>query len=329
MKKCLVIAVLMTISVSVLAQETDSIPSKSMILVKKVTDQFPNTRFIDVHFEQLGSSDYESELFGTPYQTGTIESETRVRAAMNLPIVQKDTRILSASLRYGYRDINFGQANVPSGASPIIGVAESQSFHYFFGSVNYTRYDRLFGKTLVSNLSVFGDASDKKFGVLNAAYVASFVLKRNTQTTTTIGLVLQSNPNAVFPILPAFSYEHQFKDSPWRIDMILPKQLYFRRNLLTGGRLSIGTVFEGEPFYFITDGLGDGDVLYNFNRNEIRSGLMYEYKIYEGLILSLRTGWNYFLNGTIRERGQTKEISTTSFDPNFYVNFGVSFNLIN
>jgi hypothetical protein len=247
---------------------------------------------------------------------------------MNAPILKKDRWVLSTSLRYRHRDISFTNVEVPSGGLPVIGQQSSQQFHYFLAAVNYTRYDKLFGKTLVSNLSIFGDASDEKFGVANATYISSLVLKKDKFTTMTAGLVLQTNPNSVFPVLPAFTYNHQFKDSPWQIDIILPKQVYLRRSLLTHGRLSLGTVFDGEPFYFSTNIAGSGNKLYNFNRNEIKSGIMYEYKVAENFIIYFRTGWNYFLNGTIRERGEIKEISKTTFDSNFYLNIGVSYNLL-
>ncbi|PZR20223.1 MAG: hypothetical protein DI539_11465 [Flavobacterium psychrophilum] len=313
--------------VSLQAQVKDSLESKNKATAKLITNQFPSTRFLDIQYEQLSGTDYETKLHGKKYETGTVDSEKRLQVAMNAPIIKKDRWVLSTSLRYRYRDISFSNVEVLSGDEPLIGGENSQHFHYFLASVNYTRYDKLFGKTLVSNLSVFGDASNEKFGVANATYIASLVLKKDKRTTLTTGLVVQTNPNSVFPILPAFSYSHQFKDSPWQIDIILPKQIYLRRALLAHGRLSVGTVFDGEPFYFSTNISGNGDKVYNFNRNEIKSGVMYEYKIRENVITYFRTGWNYFLNGTIRERGEVNEISKTTFDSNFYFNLGFSYNL--
>lgn len=314
--------------VSLQSQTRDSVDSKNKTTAKLITNQFPSTRFLDVQYEQLGSTDYQTELHGQDYEYGKVESEKRVQVAMNAPIIKKEQWVLSGSLRYRYRDISFADVTVPSGEQPVIGQGSSQQFHYFLASVNYTRYDKLFGKTLVSNLSVFGDASHEKFGVANATYIASLVLKKDKFTTMTAGLVLQTNPNSILPVLPAFSYNHQFRNSPWQLDIVLPKQIYVRRSLSNRGRLSLGTVFEGEPFYFNTNISGSGTKLHNFNRNEIKSGLMYEHKVAEKFIAYFRTGSNYFLNGTIRQRGETKEISKTTFDPNFYFNIGFSFNLL-
>ena len=161
------------LTISLYAQEKDSTQSKIKSLAKIVTNQFPNTRFLDIQYEQLSSSDYETEFNGQDYETGTIESEKRFRVATNFPILKKDRWVISSSLRYSYRSIDFTNVEVPSGGTPILGQEENQAFHYFFGSLNYTRYDKLFGKTFVSNLSVFGDASQEKFGVLNATYIGS------------------------------------------------------------------------------------------------------------------------------------------------------------
>ncbi|WP_158800032.1 hypothetical protein [Pedobacter sp. L105] len=326
MKKYLYIILLMFLATSLHAQSSESTPEEKVV-PKLITNEFPATRTLDVQFDQFGDTHYKSEYRGQSYETGDLKSQNRLKVAFNLPLIEKKNWTLSTSFRYKYEQVSFDNINVPSGGMPVVAQRDELSFHYILGSLNYTRNDQLFGTTFTSNFSGFGDASFKSFGRFNATYIGSLVLKNDTQTRMTAGIILQTNPNSISPILPSFSYDHRFSDSLWELDVILPKQIYLRRKILKNDRLSLGTEFVGEQYYFNSNFQGPEKV-YNYNRNELKSGLLYEYRITHRFTGLFKTGWNKPLHGTIRERGETDRIVVTKYDPNFYFNFGISFNLM-
>lgn len=328
MKNYTSLALILLVGVGLQAQEKslDALKQKRQQAEKAIANRFPTTRLLDVQYEQFEKTDYTSKLYGNNYESGTVKEQQRIKVAANIPLIKKDRWILSSSFRYNFESISFENVVVPSGGTPVLAQKENLDSHYLSGSLNYTRYDKLFGKAYVSNISVFVDGSEEEFGQFNEMYLGSFVLVKNERTLLTAGFILQSNPNGVFPVLPTFSYNHKFENSPWEIDIALPKQVYFRRQLLKNGRLSLGTELEGSPFYF-NSGFRGSEKTYNYNRNDIKTGLMYEYKIDKYFIASFRTGWNSSLNGTIREVNETKDIVKTKFDPNFYFNLGFSFNI--
>lgn len=59
MKAKIVCVLLVCASLKTLAQEKDT-PAKTV--VKVVTDKFPTTRILDVQYEQLGPSNFDSKL---------------------------------------------------------------------------------------------------------------------------------------------------------------------------------------------------------------------------------------------------------------------------
>jgi len=52
---------------------------------KAIIDKFPSTRTFDIQYEQLGPSNYNSELLGNKFERGRIENHSRFKVAFNLP----------------------------------------------------------------------------------------------------------------------------------------------------------------------------------------------------------------------------------------------------
>ncbi|PZP43949.1 MAG: hypothetical protein DI598_15075 [Pseudopedobacter saltans] len=308
------------------AQSTDSTKSTQNSIAKDINNQFPSTRLLDIQYDQMGEYNYTTKIDDKIYETGRIVSQNRLKVAMNYNLIQKKNWNLSGTARYKYEHLAFENIDVPSGGVPTIASGRDVHFHYLWASLNYTRYDKLWGKPFVSNISISADGSNKNFGMVYGSYIGSLVLKRNEATTVTVGLVLQSNANAVAPILPSFSYMHSFQNSPWMLDVILPKQIYIRRQLFKHGRLSIGSELEANPYYFKSDFLANNNKSYMFNRNEFKNSVMYEYRINKKFVVYGRSGWIKPLNGTIREKYKSDKLATTSYQGNFYFNVGISYN---
>ena len=309
---------------SVTAQvNPDSIEKKT---IKAITTKFPSTRFLDLQYEQFTSGDYKSDLYEKPFERGTIKSQKRFKAAMNFPVIKKDKWTLSASLRYKMEAFEFEKVtNEPAiGGAPVYH-ANDETFHFFSTGLNYTYYSQLFGKVFVYNASVTAEGSTEGYERINGTLIGSFVLTKNASTTLTAGLLLQSNNTSIFPVLPTFTYEHKFSGSKWTIDMVLPKYIYFRRPLLEKGRLTVGPSFNGESFYVYPNQPGLKKV-YQYNRNEIKTGFIYEYWATKKIITTFSAGFNYMLKGNFRERGAVDEIMKITHDANGYFNVGVSYN---
>lgn len=308
---------------SVTAQiESDSVRTKT---VKAVTTRFPSTRFLDFQYEQFSPGDYDADLYEKLFEKGTLKSQKRFKAALNAPIIRKEKWTLSGSLRYKFESLEFeNYENLSTSGTPIYHT-DNENFHYYSTGLNFTYYSNLFGKTFVYNASVIAEGSNGGFERINGVLIGSFLLKKTEQTTLTLGMLLQTNNTAIFPVLPTFTFEHKFSNSQWSLDVVLPKYVYMRRPLLEKGRISLGAAFDNESFFVYPHQSGLKEV-YQFNRNEIKSGFMYEYMLSKNFITTLKAGVNNTLQGNLRERGATNEIMTVKQDMNGYFNIGISYN---
>ena len=156
---------------------------------------------------------------------------------------------------------------------------------------------------------------------------ANLVLKKNANTTITVGALAFLDPSSIIPIAPLFSYNHKFKDSKWDIDFILPQRLLFRRQLLENGRISLGTELNSENFYLNlnTERLKG---IYELNQLELKSGITYEYHFTPRVIGMFKVGANNVLNTRITERGKrtTKYVYDQKEEMQAYFKVGISYN---
>lgn len=307
-----------------MAQEKD----KGMkILGKEITDKFPTTRTFDLQYEQLGPTNFDSELFGNELERGRIDSHNRLKAAFNMPFYVSDSKrlILTGSLRYKYESYSFGEIyNKPSS---IYYTRDKEDFHYLAAAVSATYMSKLFNKPAIYNATVTVDGNEENVQRVKGFATASIVLKRTASTTITIGALALLDPSAIIPITPLFTYNHKFENSKWDIDFILPQRLLFRRELLENGRISLGTELNSENFYL---NLNTSNLkgIYELNQLELKSGITYEYRISPKVIGMLKGGVNNVLSTRITEKGErtSRYVYDHKEDTQAYFRFGISYN---
>lgn len=68
-------------------------------------------------------------------------------------------------------------------------------------------------------------------------------------------------------------------------DILLPRKIMLRKNILTNGRLSLGTEMDTTTFYLYPTGKK-----YEFRQLEINSGVVYEHNLGNNVIGTIKTG---------------------------------------
>lgn len=79
MKSKIISVFVVFISVHAIAQEKEP---GIKTLGKAIVDKFPTTRTFDLQYEQLGPSNYDSELFGNKLERGRVENHSRFKAPL-------------------------------------------------------------------------------------------------------------------------------------------------------------------------------------------------------------------------------------------------------
>lgn len=307
----------------------DSIKEETPIktLVKKVTDKFPTSRFFDLQFEQMGPTNYDSELFGNRLERGRIENHNRVKATFNMPFFSSKTKrfVLTSSLRYKYETYEFG--NIYNINSTLNYTRGKEEIHYFAGALSATYISTLFKKPIIYNATATVDGNQDNIQRFKGIVSASIVLKRTPNTTITLGALAIIDPSTIIPITPVFTYNHKFKNSKCDIDFILPQRLLFRRGLLENGRFSFGTELNSENFYLNLNGENLKGV-YELNQLELRSGITYEHHFSPKIIGLFKAGINNIVSTRITEKGErtSKYVYEQMEEAQGYFKIGISYN---
>lgn len=294
---------------------------------KAITDKFPTTRTFDLQYEQLGPTNYDSELFGNNLERGRIENHSRLKAAFNMPFYISDSKrfILTASLRYKYETYNFGTIYNYTTATTY--TRNQEDFHYLAAAVSATYRSTLFSKPVIYNATATVDGNEENVQRLKGFVTASLVLKRTASTTITVGALAMLDPSAIIPLTPLFTYNHKFENSKWDIDFILPQRLLFRREFLENGRISLGTELNSEIFYL---NLNTSNLkgIYELNQLELKSGITYEYHFSPKVVGMLKVGFNNVLSTRITEKGEraNRYVYDHKEDTQAYFRFGISYN---
>lgn len=307
------------------AQTKDSITDRAIAVI---TSKFPLTRAFDLQYEQLGGGKFDSKIFKEPFQKGRFSSHQKLKIAANVPFYKNQRLILSGTFRYKYENFN---TDYISDVSPYsTGQNILSKYHNLTGAVNATYFSTLFKKTIIYNGTGIVEGNEKSVQRLKGLVSAIIVLKKTQRTTITTGLVAFVDVSAIIPIAPIFTWEHQFENSQWSLDLLSPHHLYFRRNMFQDGRLTIGAELNSENFYLDFSGT-ELHGMYEYNQLEVKSGITYEHNLGHNIFLNFKTGWNEFLTGRLTKRGEktSKYILDIKQDGAPYFSVGISYNPFN
>lgn len=304
------------------AQESDN--NKAQIQ-KSINDKFSVTRTFDLQIDQYLPANFDSKLFGQDYQSGEVANYTKLRLTTNIPIIKKPKWTVTGTLRYKYNSLQFKK--LENRINPDIPLHDyKDDFHYFSGTLSYTYFSKLFNKPFIVNGSLGYDASDKGSGRLKGIVGGTFVLKKTDRTRISLGAIVFIDPAAPIPAAPIFAVEHQFRNSAWTMDLILPQRLLFKRSLLKNGRISIGSELGGDNFYVSNTGFGSNS-MYDFRQMELKTGITYEYAV-KNLIFSFKGGMSNMFQDQLIEKGKLSKdyIFELNRKASGYFTFGVSYN---
>ncbi len=310
------------VSLPALSQKTDS---TAIAAGKVITNKFPSTRAFDVQYEQLGPAENTTKMFGDVFEKSDIQNHYRLKLAANIPLYKSKSQrfFITNSFRYKYESFSFGTIQSPTETytRPDVG------FHYFANSVSGTYFGRLFKKNVIYNATATVDADEHAFQRVKGMVSAVVVIKKTERTTFTLGALMSIDPSSIIPFVPIATYEYQFKDSPWKLDFILPQRFLIKRPLFENGRLSLGTELTSENFYLQLD-MPSLKGTYELNQLGLRSGVTYEHAISKNIIGTVKGGIAHVLSSRVTERGERTDryVIENKQDPQWYLNFGISYN---
>ncbi|MXN91203.1 hypothetical protein GR160_08175 [Flavobacterium sp. Sd200] len=301
------------------AQAKDTTATKKII--NYATDKFPITRFLNVEFNQVAPFTIKPKLYGSSLPERDVEAFNQARVSANINFIKSKQWIVGTTLLYRYMHSETEYTNPLTN----IGVKDNFDYHYYSASLNITHFSRLAKKPVIYSASIIPDGGNEGIERVRGFLSATIVLKADAKTKMTVGLLGFIDRSAQTPVIPSFSYERKLNNG-WIVDVILPKQLFMKKNMFTNGRLSLGTELDATMFY-LYDFNGDTSNVYQFNQLEINSGLTYEHCI-GPFIATLKTGFKSIPTSRVllKNDKNTDYVFEAKSNGAFYLNLGVSFN---
>lgn len=288
----------------------------------QIVDKFPSRRNFDLQYEQLGSGNYTPEFRDGNTEPGRITNHYRFNAAVNFLLYKNGPLSVSATGKYKYESFELTDAQNNSSS-----LFTKSDFQLFSGALNVGYLSRLFGKVIIYSGSIIADASDENLGRIKGIGAATMILKSTKYTSIAVGLAGVIDATSPFPVLPIFSYQQKFENSAWSMDLILPQRIMFKRRLSENGRISIGTEFNNEQLYVKLNRYDLRNV-YDYRQAELKSGMMYEYRIAKNLIASFKGGISNAVISKVTAKGESTNdyLFKTKQNTTGYINIGISFN---
>lgn len=296
------------------AQTNDSLPKK---VVQYVTEKFPFTRLVNVEGQYNAPFNYTSKLGdATKLADSRIDQMYQTRMSANVNVIKNSKWIFSTGLFYNYM---FTETEGGTNAG-------DHNLHYFATALSLTRMSTLFGKMAIYNASVIPTGGNEGFERVTGMVSGTVVLKADTTTKMTIGLLGIIDPSSIIPVTLTFSYEKHLKNG-WIVDIIVPQRIFIKKDIFKDGRISLGTELNTTNFYI--NNFNGSNKTYMFNQMETLNGLTYEHCFSDHFIVTLKTGLKYIPASRIAEINHrfNDYVFSAQPDPNFYINLGLSYKL--
>ncbi len=312
------------LSIALNAQEKDSIFKSEA--EKGLKAEFPSFRMFNIEYNHVGKTDFKSELFGEDFQKGTLKNQKTVNVGFNMPVYKKKKLTVTTSLIYKFNELEFDNLeNVATSTS--FDQNNLITFHNFSTAVSATYFSSLFKKSIIYNTSIIADGNQEGFERLKAMFGFSFIMKRTARTTITLGAIAFIDPTSQIPFFPTFTYNHKFKNDTWDFDFILPQRILLRKYINKNSRLSVGSMLVSNGFYVNIDNPSFPAVA-EYSQLDINTGLIYEYKINDNFITTIKGGMSSFISSRLTEKAQPNNdyFYKNEQDNRGYFNVGISYN---
>lgn len=331
-KKTILLAVLCFLSLKGQSQTADSLLQNQKIqdttnirrnALDYASRQFTIVRPFNVEFSQVAPYSYTPKRDGISLPGSKVSTYNQIKANANLYFLAKKKLILGATFSYRYINAD-NDFTVPS--SGIVQTVKD-NFTYHSTSINFTYISKIFNKPFFLNTSLVVDGSEKHFERLKGLAIGTIVLKADKRTKLMAGILVNVDPSTELPLLPMITYERKFNNG-MMLDLIMPKQLLVRKQVLGRGRISLGTELDRNGFYLYNVKGQLPSQKYEYRQIELDNGVIYEQLIGNYLILTARTGAKWIAISRLFEKEKTfsTEWLETDAKPTAYFNVGISFN---
>lgn len=252
-------------------------------------------------------------------QQGSGSMHENMKASLNASRTFVVNRQLSLGANAGYRfyDYDFDFDDVPV-------LDMGNSHHSFRVGGNAMYRTRLFGKTLMLMGNVTLESSEWGLERITGMGMAMFMLKYSRDEMLGVGLIGLANTTSDVPFFPMAFYRKVFSPQ-WALNLSYP---FFGMQYTIGSKhiVAAGFTFSNDRFWFKPGAAGLPEVMM-FNRSTVRTGLNYDCRLADGLVMTVQTGWEFAMKSRIYRRNGHHECFDFGNTNGVYAKVGMAYRL--
>lgn len=294
------------------------------LVEKNITDKFPSTRFVDVHYGLNAGSDIRPKNNAYGLQNGENYSNNNLSLNLNMPVYKLNRFVffVTGGLDYNNIGLEFPETNLIPYKSKTI---NSLSYRAGASTLYISHIQR---KLIVAMVNLGVQGSKKGTERFIAHMFVTMLLKKTADEEITIGLFGLFSKTSNLPPLPIFGYKKQLSDV-WSLDLFLPRYAYLRRDVLKNSRISMGTQLNLKRIYY-NDETPFGQKV-QIKNNDVKLGFLYEHHLTERSIISVATGVRFNFRGEVIPNNAKSRDRLFKFsqNPAGYIDLTYSYNLFN
>lgn len=249
--------------------------------------RYPQLRQAFFATDIIGKANVKGELNGKDLYEGKMNI-TRIRSNFNVPISNWGKNVVTGSI--GYQQQQLKTTDITSYDPRFSNADISTTKSTISLSATFGRSDSVFNKLIFYGLGISG-VTDELSSIKRLNYIGSISMpiRRDQNSSLTIGLVVILDPSAIVPAVPIVSYWHKYKSSNVELFVDFPSRIVLRKQFSKRSWATVGSELGGSLLFFNLDkpSLPQNSI---YTNAEVRTGLTFEYLVTKKLILGVNGG---------------------------------------
>jgi hypothetical protein len=276
----------------------------------KVFDLSP-AKLISLGWDQQGAFDLDSDTLNDGFSrwmpgTTGFSGAGGIRAAMNVPIVSKNSIVLQGGFNYwriGYQGASNADVNPLATALKENGLTTLGLMATVFKPLDERRFFIFSGNADINGDFYFQNITPLKYTRYSAALL--YGVKQNDRKMIAFGLSRTYRVGEI-NYIPVMLLNWTHPGRKWGVEMLAPARAQIRRSITPRHLLFFGYELEGNTYRVMANGTPALEH-FELRRSELRFRFIWEQSIYKFIWLSVQAGYRYDYSYNVDEFANDRE----------------------
>lgn len=293
---CLLISIMLLLIGRVFAQEKSARATNTVqdsikaLYLEQYALKNPLVRQFSISSEVIKRNNFSSSLYGNDFVKGDAQI-IRNSVSAKIPVLSWGCNSISTGIDLYQQHVELSNVDNYNKQLQVDNISFNTTTTKL--SLGYSRQGTMFNKSVLYHIgasSLFNDFfSESQF---SATGLMLFDIKRTANTSISIGGVFLISPRPIIPAFAVINYYHRFQSVNIELTANLPYYLSLRKELSRKHSLSFVNELGGSSYFykFSNDYLPKKG---QYSAIEVKSGILYEYRLSKKLIVGINGGLLY------------------------------------